>query len=181
MNNFIFGTRIKTDIIDLDRTVTHLQRALNFTAHVAFRKGIILMFTRYPQHMPLIERTAKETGEYAYCRPWVGGQFTDSTRSYGSVIRLPDLCLFFHAQDKMNEPHPALVEIAKMLIPTVAICDTDIDPSQVTYPVPGNDDSMVSQQLYAKLFKEAILRGKRKRTELEAQGYHIEIGPAVVA
>ncbi len=64
-----------------------------------------------------------------------------------------------------------------MLIPTVAICDTDIDPSQITYPVPGNDDSMVSVQLYARLFKEAIMRGKAKRAQLEKEGFTIEMEP----
>ena len=177
MNEFIFGTRIKTDIINLDHTVAHLERALNFTAHVAFRKGIICLFSRYPQHIPVVERAAVEMKEYAFCKQWKDGLFTDSTRRYGAVVRLPDLCIFLHTHDKMNEPHPALNEAAKMLIPTVGICDTDIDPSQITYPVPGNDDSMTSLHLYIRLFKEAIQKGKNKRKQLEDQGYSIEMEP----
>lgn len=119
-----------------------------------------------------------EVGEYAYCKQWKSGSFTDSARRYGSVIRLPDMCIFFHTHDKMNEPHAGLNEASKMLIPTVAICDTDIDPSQITFPIPGNDDSMTSVQLYVRLFKEAIMRGKNKRAELEKQGFVIENEPA---
>ncbi len=61
-----------------------------------------------------------------------------------------------------------------MLIPTVGFCDSDADPSLITYPVPGNDDSIVSVQLYAKLVKEAILRGKAKRKELESSGVIVD-------
>ena len=34
---------------------------------------------------------------------------------------------------------------------------------QITYPIPGNDDSVASVSLYLRLFKTAILRGKTKR------------------
>lgn len=46
MSEYIFGTRIKTDIINLDTTVPLLRKALNFIAHVAFKKGVILLVTR---------------------------------------------------------------------------------------------------------------------------------------
>ena len=95
-------------------------------------------------------------------------------RRFGSVIRLPDLCIFFHTQEKLNETHGAVNEAAKMFIPTIAICDTDVDPSLITYPIPGNDDSLVAVQLYASLVKQAILSGKNKRKELEEQGAVID-------
>lgn len=170
MTEYLFGTRIKTDIIDLDRTVPLLQKALNFIAHVAFKKGIILMISRYPQHIPLVERTAHEVNEYSNCKPWRNGTFTDSMRRFGTVVRLPDLCIFFHTQEKLNEAHFAVNEAAKMFIPTVGFCDTDCDPSLVTYPVPCNDDSIVSVQLYTNLVKQAIMKGKEKREELENSG-----------
>jgi small subunit ribosomal protein S2 len=135
---------------------------------------IVFKYSRYAQHIPLIERTALEAGEYSHCKPWNGGTFTDSMRRFGSVIRLPDLCIFFHTQEKLNEPHGAINEAAKMFIPTVAFCDTDVDPSLVTYPVPGNDDSMASVQLYANLVKQAILIGKNKRKEIDEQGAIID-------
>ena len=174
MSEYIFGTRIKTDIINLDATLPLMKKALNFIAHVAFKNGIILLITRYPQHIPLIERTASEAGEYSNCKPWRKGSFTDSMRRFGSVIRLPDLCIFFHTHEKLNEAHGAINESAKMFIPTIGFCDTDVDPSLITYPVPGNDDSIVSVDLYARLVKEAILIGKKKRQDLESQGVIID-------
>ncbi|KFO91619.1 hypothetical protein N320_10049, partial [Buceros rhinoceros silvestris] len=46
MEPYIFGCRLDQDIIDLDQTMQHLQLALNFTAHIAYRKGIILFVSR---------------------------------------------------------------------------------------------------------------------------------------
>merc|ERR1712127_575510 len=174
MTEYLFGTRIKTDIINLDKTVPLLKKALNFIAHIAFKNGVILMITRYPQHIPLIERTANEIDEYSNCKPWKNGTFTDSMRRFGTVVRLPDLCIFFHTHEKLNEAHAGINEAAKMFIPTVGFCDTDTDPSLVTYPVPANDDSIVSVQLYASLVKKAIMKGKNKREELLKDGYIID-------
>lgn len=64
------------------------------------------------------------------------------------------------------EQHPIIRTAAKNLTPTVAIVDSNCDPRLVTYPVPGNDDTPCSIELYAKLFKQAILLGKAKRKEL---------------
>lgn len=78
MMPYIFGTRLQTDIIDLEQTVPLLQQALNFTAHVAFRGGIIMFVSRHQQLMPHIEATAEECGEYSHCREWKGGTFTNA-------------------------------------------------------------------------------------------------------
>jgi len=103
MSDFIFGTRIKTDVIDLEKTIPMFQKALNFDAHIAFRRGVILFISRYAQHIPIVERTALEVDEYSHCKQWKNGTFTDSTRRFGSVIRLPDVCIFMHTQYKLNE------------------------------------------------------------------------------
>ena len=61
--------------------------------------------------------------------------------------------------------HTAIRDSAKMNIPTIGIVDSNCNPDLITYPVPGNDDSVASVTLYCKLFKEAILIGKKKRLE----------------
>lgn len=43
MKPYLFGHRQDITIFDLNQTVEHLKRALNFTAHIAFRDGIILL------------------------------------------------------------------------------------------------------------------------------------------
>ncbi|XP_071515017.1 small ribosomal subunit protein uS2m isoform X2 [Panulirus ornatus] len=168
MNQFIFGSRLGHLIIDLDQTAVLLREALNFTAHIAFRGGIILFVGRSPQHQFMIETTAKECGEYSHVRFWEEGTFTNSLVAFGCVTRLPDLLIFLHTMDNVISQHKAIKEAAKMLIPTVGIVDTNCNPNLITYPVPGNDDSVSSVNLFCNLFKTAIVRGKEKRKELLA-------------
>jgi small subunit ribosomal protein S2 len=59
MAPFLFGSRLDMAIIDLDKTAFHLRQALNFLAHVAYRKGIILWVERSPS-IHLIESSARE-------------------------------------------------------------------------------------------------------------------------
>jgi len=86
MRPFVFGSRFDTVIFDLDLTAHYLRQALNFAAHIAYRKGIILFVTRSAQTMNLVERTAIECGEYAHTKEWETKVFTDS------IVRL-DLSL----------------------------------------------------------------------------------------
>ncbi|XP_057660775.1 28S ribosomal protein S2, mitochondrial [Diorhabda carinulata] len=162
---YIYGSRLGHIIFDLDQTAEYLRKALNIAAHVAYRDGIILFFQRGAQHVHLVEKTAIECGEFAHTRFWRGGIFTNSTKQFGSITRLPDLCIFFNTLNNVLIQHTAIRDSAKMLIATIGIVDSNCNPNLVTYPVPGNDDSTASIELYCKLFKNAILRGKQKRKE----------------
>lgn len=162
---YIYGSRLGHTIFDLDKTADYLRRALNIAAHIAYREGIILFFYRGAQNAHLVEKTAKECGEYAHTRYWRGGIFTNSTKQFGAVTRLPDLCIFLSTMNDILLQHTAVRDSAKMGIMTIGIVDSNSNPNIITYPVPGNDDSPQSIQLYCKLFKSAILRGKEKRKQ----------------
>nr|XP_060613462.1 small ribosomal subunit protein uS2m [Anolis sagrei ordinatus] len=164
---YIFGCRLDQDIIDLDQTVAHLQAALNFVAHLAFRKGILLFVTRNRQFSHRVETAAKECGEYAHARYWQGGLLTNAPIQYGAGVRLPDAVLFFGTLNNAFEAHLAVRDAAKMGIPTVGVVDTNCNPDLVSYPIPGNDDSPSAVELYLRLFKVAILRAKAKRRQME--------------
>ncbi|XP_041368196.1 28S ribosomal protein S2, mitochondrial-like isoform X2 [Gigantopelta aegis] len=165
MKPYLFGTRLGVDIIDLDQTLPMLHYALNFTGHIAYRGGVILFISRNRQVSPLIEKTAKDCGEYAHCRFWKGGTFTNANVQFGSVTRLPDLCIFINTLNSVFQTHTAIIDTAKMLIPTVGIVDSNCDPRLITYPIPGNDDTPAAVELYCRLFKEVILKAKAKRKE----------------
>ncbi|XP_042537119.1 28S ribosomal protein S2, mitochondrial isoform X1 [Dipodomys spectabilis] len=168
MEPYIFGSRLDQDIIDLEQTAAHLQLALNFTAHVAYRKGIILFVSRNRQFTHLIENTARNCGEYAHTRYFKGGLLTNATLLFGPTVRLPDLIIFLHTLNNVFEPHVAVRDAAKMNIPTVGIVDTNCNPCLITYPVPGNDDSPAAVHLFCRLFQTAIKRAKEKRRQMEA-------------
>ncbi|XP_050389780.1 28S ribosomal protein S2, mitochondrial [Patella vulgata] len=162
MAPYIYGNRLGLDIIDLEQTKTLLQDALNFTAHIAYRGGIILFISRNRQTLPLVEETARECGEYAHCRYWKGGTFTNVTSQF---TRLPELCIFINCLNSVFDTHIAVIDSAKLMIPSVGVVDTNCDPRLISYPVPGNDDTPVAVDYYCRLFKAAIMAGKQKRFE----------------
>jgi small subunit ribosomal protein S2 len=53
----------------------------------------------------------------------------------------------------------AIQEANRMSIRTIAIVDTNTDPSGVDLVIPGNDDSTKASDLYLRLASEAILKG----------------------
>ncbi len=56
-------------------------------------------------------------------------------------------------------------EAERKNIPVVAMIDTNNDPSQVTYPIPANDDATKSIELITRLVSESIQQGKKDRAE----------------
>lgn len=163
----MYGSRLDHDVIDLDQTMEHLQLALNFTAHVAYRGGVILFISRRRHFCHLVETTAKDCGEYAHTRYWQGGLLTNANIQLGQGVRLPDLVVFLSTLNNVFQQHVAIRDAAKMNIPTVGVVDTNCNPSLVTYPVPGNDDTPVTMELYCRLFKMTINRAKDKRKQME--------------
>ncbi len=171
MTPYIFGSRLGHLIFDLEQTADYLRRALNFMAHIAYRGGIVLFASNYHQHCPLIEQTAIDCQEFAHTRDLRLGLFTDSPKIFQSTIRLPELVIFTSTLNTVLRTHSLVLEAAKMNIPTVGVVDTNSDPTIITYPIPGNDDTPSAIQLYCDLFKKAILKGKAvRKKELELYG-----------
>lgn len=66
----------------------------------------------------------------------------------------------------------AIKEAKKLGIPVIGITDTNANPNEVDYPVPGNDDAIRAIQLYCELISSAILDGMQ--AEVAAQGVKVE-------
>ena len=54
----------------------------------------------------------------------------------------------------------ALKEVRKIKIPTIAIVDTNANPELVDYPIPGNDDSSKSIELFCQIISSAAIAGR---------------------
>ncbi|MFK7973258.1 MAG: 30S ribosomal protein S2 [Rickettsiaceae bacterium] len=67
----------------------------------------------------------------------------------------PDLVVIIDT----NKEHLAISETVKLGIPIVAIVDSNSNPDNIDYPIPGNDDAIRSIRLYCHLFAEAALAG----------------------
>ena len=71
--------------------------------------------------------------------------------------KLPS-CLF--VVDPRKE-HIAVLEARALGIPVVAIVDTNCDPDDVDYVIPGNDDAIRAVKLIASKIADAVLEGKQ--------------------
>lgn len=61
----------------------------------------------------------------------------------------------------------ALLEALKLKIPIVAIVDTNGDPENIDYPIPGNDDAVRAIELFTSKIAEIVMEGKKKKIERE--------------
>src|SRR5690625_5681381 len=63
-----------------------------------------------------------------------------------------------------KKEHLAVNEAKKLGIPVVAILDTNCDPDEVDYPIPGNDDAIRSVALLTRVIADAVAEGLMART-----------------
>ena len=73
-----------------------------------------------------------------------------------NLAKLPEAVFIIDA--KMEKT--AIYEASKKNVPVVGICDTNINPDDLDYPIPGNDDAVKSIELLVGLMAEAIKEGK---------------------
>ncbi|MDO8621839.1 MAG: 30S ribosomal protein S2 [bacterium] len=64
----------------------------------------------------------------------------------------------------INEEETAVREAKRKEVTTFAICDSNVDPNQVTYAIPGNDDASSSIRLIVQVFTDAVAAGIEERS-----------------
>ena len=60
-----------------------------------------------------------------------------------------------------RKEHIAVSEARSLGIPIVAIVDTNCDPDEIDYPIPGNDDAIRAVKLIVSKMADAVLEGKQ--------------------
>jgi len=83
-------------------------------------------------------------------------------RSLGGIKNMNGLPSIMVVIDAKKEA-TAIAEANRLGIPVVAITDTNSDPSNVDFVIPGNDDSLKAIKLYATLIADATIAGKQRR------------------
>jgi len=83
----------------------------------------------------------------------------------------------------LKQERIALLEARRLGIPVVAIVDTNCDPDEIDYPIPGNDDAIRAIRLITGKMCDAVLEGKAERESraAEAAGAEGEAVPEKVA
>ncbi len=64
-----------------------------------------------------------------------------------------------------KKEHIAVSEARKLNIPTVGIVDTNCDPDEIDYVIPGNDDAIRAIKLLTQTVSNAIIEGREGRSE----------------
>ena len=74
--------------------------------------------------------------------------------------------------------HIAVKEARKLGIPVVAIVDTNCDPDEVDFVIPGNDDALRAIRLFASRIADAVMsgRGMKESVDAEAARETVETG-----
>ncbi|WP_374999619.1 30S ribosomal protein S2 [Aeromicrobium sp. CTD01-1L150] len=75
-----------------------------------------------------------------------------------------------------KKEHLAVDEAKKLGIPIVAILDTNCDPDDVDYPIPGNDDAIRSVSLLTRVVADAAAEGLVARSGAKTDGTEAEAG-----
>ncbi|NLL56127.1 MAG: 30S ribosomal protein S2 [Clostridiales bacterium] len=77
--------------------------------------------------------------------------------------------------------HLAVSEARSLNIPIIGIVDTNCDPDEVTYPIPGNDDAIRAIKLITSILADAVIEAKEGKTEaVEEDKVEEEIQEAAV-
>jgi len=76
---------------------------------------------------------------------------------------LPDMLFVIDS----NKESIAVKEARKLGIPVVAVVDTNCDPDEVDYVIPGNDDALRAIRLFTTKIAEAVVEGRTLATEQE--------------
>lgn len=66
----------------------------------------------------------------------------------------------------LRKEHNAIKEAVKLNIPIVAVVDTNCNPEQVDYPIPGNDDAIRAIKLFTQVISSAVKAAKEGKEEL---------------
>ena len=99
-----------------------------------------------------------------------------------NMSRLPDAMFVVDS----NKEQIAVREARKLGIPVVAVVDTNCDPSEVDYVIPGNDDALRAIRLFTSKVSESIAEGvqlisDKQLAEMEADAQAAQAGAQSVA
>ena len=75
------------------------------------------------------------------------------------MTRIPGALFVIDPSKERN----ALAEARRVGVPIVAIVDTNCDPDEVDYPIPGNDDAIRAVALFCAVIADAVIQGKQTR------------------
>ncbi|MDO5493731.1 MAG: 30S ribosomal protein S2, partial [Nesterenkonia sp.] len=206
----IFTERNGIYIIDLQQSLSYIDRAYDFVKQTVAHGGTILFVGTKKQAQAAIEEQATRVGQPYVNHRWLGGMLTNFATVSKRVQRMKELeeidfddvagsghtkkelLLLRRELDKLQsnlggirnltktpsavwvvdtkKEHLAVDEAQKLGIPVIAVLDTNCDPDEVEYPIPGNDDAIRSVELLTRVVADAVADGLIARDEKRSGG-----------
>ena len=213
MKRFIFTERNGIYIIDLQQSLSYIDRAYEFVKATVAHGGTVLFVGTKKQAQESIAEQATRVGQPYVNQRWLGGlltnfqtvskrlarmkeleeiDFDDTTKGFtkkellikkrelaklhktlGGVRNLARVPSAIWVVDTKKE-HLAIDEAHKLGIPVIAILDTNCDPDEVAYPIPGNDDAIRSVGLLTRIIADAAAEGLVQRHQKPEDGAEVE-------
>ena len=96
-------------------------------------------------------------------------EMTKLDQNLGGIVGMVKLPAALFIVDTKKE-HNAVAEAKRLNIPIVAIVDTNCDPEDVDYVIPGNDDAIRAVKLIASTIANAIIEGKAAHDKDRREG-----------
>ena len=201
MAPYIHSRRQNAHIINLEKTVEGLEKALPKLTEIAKSGKKVLFVGTKKQMKDLVKASAEEINMPYVTVRWVGGTLTNVETVNRQIRKLKDLekrmasgelenrysklevQRFQEEIDLLNERYggiknmteqPAAIvvvdasedknaikEANNLHIPVFALVDTNVDPTNIDYVIPANDDAIKATKLILDYFVEAIKEGKK--------------------
>ena len=92
----------------------------------------------------------------------------DLEKNYGGIKTMDTLPAAIFIVDPKKERN-AVLEAKKLGIPVVAIVDTNCDPDDADYIIPGNDDAIRAIKLISAALADAVIEGRQGEQMAEAE------------
>ncbi len=199
MKRYIFTERNGIYIIDLQQSLSYIDRAYGFVKDTVSRGGSVMFVGTKKQGQEAIAEQAMRVGMPYVNQRWLGGMLTNFQTVHQRLQRLKELdeinfddvagsgktkkelLQLKRERAKLdrslggirdmtrtpsavwivdtNKEHLAVEEAKKLGIPIVAILDSNCDPDDVSYPIPGNDDAIRSVTLLTRVVADAVAEG----------------------
>ncbi|GAA1048454.1 30S ribosomal protein S2 [Arthrobacter russicus] len=199
MKRFILTERNGIYIIDLQQSLSYIDRAYEFVKATVAHGGTVLFVGTKKQAQEAISEQATRVGQPYVNHRWLGGMMTNFQTVAKRIQRMKeleeinfeDVAASGHTKKELlllkreltklesnlggirnlnkvpsviwivdtKKEHLAIDEAKKLNIPVVAILDTNCDPDEVDFPIPGNDDAIRSVNILTRVIADAVAEG----------------------
>ena len=172
MAEYIYTERNGIYIIDLQKSVGKVDEAYKAVLDSAANGGKILFVGTKKQAQDSIKTEAERCGMYYVNERWLGGMLTNFKTIQTRIKRLK--AIEEMSQDGTFDVLPkkeriCIQEAHTLGIPLIGIADTNCDPEELDYVIPGNDDAIRAVKLIVSKMADAVIEANQGESMAEAE------------